>query len=545
MSDIKLDTDNDTQTDNLTNPKTGSFLDENGNILFDSQPISTVIKLGRSFLTTLKLDTENKAPGNRFIESIVGQINGRFDMKSKLPLSPNYYKLIWTNIAETIVRSSPFYPAEYDEAKWVQNWEKMRKYGSCGIEYFDHLSKLGISHCIGKNILVFDGRKGESEERCVFVISPCDLGGKVDSTPVVLSFDGISYRGLIPLTKTDTSKISFIVEQLMLGVIDIVNIKQMIREKFETFQVPNLLESLSKSRHSLSRRSLKRLSPKIKPASFTGRSITDGIFKLPSKLSSLRRSAKNCKHSDEENYENHNNVSVRKVSNIECRGSSGIVHPLMREGIELAKEYFINLKPGTPNGGCGNCSIESVMDQINSRGCFSQKLHLTAQFYRNMWMKETERITRNSAYFLEDDFTVEQWKEAWTKLQQDGAYEIDYFGDLMIVGIMHCVRKNALVFNVSSSRAHGPLTVIRGDHFGAVVRDDEPPLVLAYSGSHYESLVPVHGMDVEKTVYIVEHWSNFDGSDMRSHLMTLDWFSSDVGLSDCLTTPTERQQDGK
>ena len=524
--------------------KTESFLDENGNILFDRQSTSSTIKLTRSFLTTLKLDTESKAPGNKFVESIVSQINQRSDITSKMPLSPNYYKLIWVNIAETVMRSSPFYPAEYDEAKWVESWETIRRYGSCDVEYFNYLSKLGIAHCIGKNILVFDGRKEAGEDGCVYVMSPSDLGGTTDSTPVVLSFDGSSYRGLLPTSKTDVAKIQFIVELLVKGVSDVVTIRQMICEKFETSHV---FEYITKSRHSLSRKSLKRLNPpRMKPL-FSGKNVADSILNLPSKLCSIGSQPK-IKEENEENYENCTNPpkaevsSTTKVSNIKpTTNPSLIFHPLMREGIELGKQYFINLKPGTPNGGCGNCSIESVMDQINSRECFPEKLPFTRQFYREIWMRETERITRNSAYFL-DDFTEEQWKGAWTRLRQDGEYEIDYFGDLMIVGIMHCVKKNALVFNTSSSRSHGPLTVIRGDHFGVEIGEEDPPLVLAYSGSHYESLLPVSQLDVEKTVYIVKHWSNFDGADMRSHLLTLDWFKSEVGGTECPTEQTEQRQ---
>ena len=249
---------------------------------------------------------------------------------------------------------------------------------------------------------------------------------------------------------------------------------------------------------------------------------------------------------DQENLESQSNIDhestiiVTQVSNKSPDKSSLILHPLMRQGIELGREYFINLGPGNPNGGCGNCSIESVMDQINSRQCYFEKLPFTRQFYRNVWMTETERIARNSAYFL-DDFTEDQWKGAWSRLRQDGEYEIDYFGDPMMVGIMHCVRKNALVFNVSSSRSHGPLTVIRGDHFGAEIREDEPPLVLAYSGTHYESLVPVSDLDVEKTSYIVKHWNNFYGADMRSHLLTLDWFSSALHLSEGLTEAVDKR----
>ena len=260
MSNDKTHTNRQTDTPNSDKDRdSGSFLDENGNILFERQRSSSAIRHARSLFTNLKLDPESKAPGNKFVESIVGQINRRSDMVSKLPLSPNYYKLIWINIAETIVRSSPFYPAEYDEAKWIRNWETVRKYGACDIEYFNSLAKMGIAHCIGKNILVFNETRDATDNRYLHVISPCYLKGRADATPVVLSFDGYSYRGLSPVSLMDASKINLIVEKLTSGVTDIVDIKQIISDKFEKFHIPSLLDSITKSRHSLSRRSLRSI----------------------------------------------------------------------------------------------------------------------------------------------------------------------------------------------------------------------------------------------------------------------------------------------
>ena len=97
-----------------------------------------------------------------------------------------------------------------------------------------------------------------------------------------------------------------------------------------------------------------------------------------------------------------------------------------------------------------------------------------------------------------------------------------------MIGIMHCLKKNALIFNTNRDRSHGPLTVIRGDFFGGEL-DNTIPLVLVYDGGHYESLIPKEEDDVRKTTYIVDMWNSFSGSDMYGHLAGLDWFTQGVG----------------
>lgn len=504
----------------IDNENSSSQTDEN-----NSGPycFSKSLKLARSYFITLKPDPATCLTHiHSFVSSIVAQINSRSHIPSALPLSRDYYAETWLNISEVVVRSSVWYPGEWSSDKWVEEWAVLRSKGECDVEEFNWLARCGIVHCAARQILVFDGRNDGS----VKVISPCELGGKVEGDPIVLAVDGASYRGLSPLSNIDECRIKFLVEVVQSGNSDPFNIRQRMLQKFCFARAPSSLESASKSRHTLSRKSLKRLKSSTK--SF-GPRLNDGIFDPP--RSCVKKRYKNIlPHRDftmtgveeEEDRENYN-LTISKTG-------VQFTHPLMKQGILLAKEYFINVRAGTPNARAGNCSIESVLDQINSRACYSAKLPHSVQHYREEWMGETERVARNSAYFLEE-FSEEEWSAAWSRLHQDGQYEVDYFGDLMLIGIMHCVRKNALVFNASNLRAHGPLTVIRGDHFGAVLCDEDPPLVLAYNGSHYESLFPESQRDEEKTAYIVKHWSSYEGADMRTHLMALDWFT-DVELSD-------------
>ena len=504
--------------------------DENGNLYF-AKPTNSTVSCARSFNIRTRSNQGSKGTGNKLIEAIVTQINTRSEFRNKLPLSPTYYRIIWLNIAESVVRASRFYPGPHDEVGWVAAWNQIRRTGSCGVEYFNRLLMLGVAHCLGKSILVFDSADSLS------VVSPEEIGGTSDSVPIVLGFTGECYHGLVPLTTSDVTRTVFIVSQWSAGVREVGRFRGLIQEQFggmtpppPAVLTPPGIPSVPVSRFfSQPVNIVPRISarPTLKRLSYPTRTS----FHHPGLEDRGGRSSSpepEIIHESGKTYIKR--TKITRTSNFieditrPPRNKQKAVHPLMSQGITLAKQYFVDLIPGTPNAGDGNCSIESVMDQVNSRACFPEKLEFSAQFYRATWMRETELRARDSPFFL-DEFTDEQWAAAWSQLRQNGEYELDYFGDLMIVGIMHCVRKNALVFNVSSYRSHGPVIVVRGDYFGAEVSEESAPLVLAYDGAHYESVTPRTEKDVQKTVYIVKHWNNFIGADMHAHLAGISWFT--------------------
>ena len=168
---------------------------------------------------------------------------------------------------------------------------------------------------------------------------------------------------------------------------------------------------------------------------------------------------------------------------------------IMVQGISLANRYHINLVPGHPNKAQGNCAIESILDNINSRDCFPNKLPFHHHMYRLAWIKASEALSRNSDFYP-GMFTDDEWKIRWDTLKKDGQYDIQYFGDLMMLGFMHCVKKDALMFDVSEHPQHGRVTVLRARSLNEH-KDSDIPLVLV----HYESLIPASDIDIEKTIY--------------------------------------------
>eukprot|EP00116_Pleurobrachia_bachei_P001115 sb/3461377/ len=493
--------------------------DKDGNIFFEHRSLTAAKSYGIS--TKVGYQFSRAANNNRFIDAVVRFVNhySGGGTQRKLALSPNYYKIIWSNIAETIARGNPdLYPGQYDESVWKNSWAELRSTGSCFIPFFDRFIKLAAAHCLGRPVVVFGPTESHTNGVSVFLATGLSGGEEPREVPICLGFDGATYHPLLPKSSTDLEKVGEIVTMWSLGVTDVELVRESIKELHgdEEVVLPSenrkpLGEMVAKRRILGARPCLKRRQSDMNTVPESDGITGERTFTTVKRFRIV-----------EENI-----GSGSSSSFLSPKSAVIVTHPLMKQGIELARKYFINLAPGRPNNGNGNCSIESVIDQINNRTCFQETFPRSVQFYRDIWMSETERQARNSAFFL-DLYTEEEWREAWTRLRGDGQYEVDYFGDLMILGIMHCVGKNALVFNVSEYRSHGPITVVRGDYFGGSLSDDQPPLVLAYDGAHYESLMPVGEGDVRKTRYIVEQWSRFDGADMWSHLNGLHWFTEGV-----------------
>ena len=59
-------------------------------------------------------------------------------------------------------------------------------------------------------------------------------------------------------------------------------------------------------------------------------------------------------------------------------------------------------------------------------------------------------------------------------------------------------------WQINNAFAHDPISVISANEFDLTNKNDtEVPIVLAYDGNHFESLIPVSIEDIEKTVDLV------------------------------------------
>jgi hypothetical protein len=176
---------------------------------------------------------------------------------------------------------------------------------------------------------------------------------------------------------------------------------------------------------------------------------------------------------------------------------------LVTRAIESAKKHGINMVQGTLNKADGNCAFDAVINNINHRQCFSEKLSLASEVYRQIWVTELE-MASSKYQSLGAGYTNEEKAENWNCLKQSGIYEIDFFGDLVMHAIAKGCHKNILIFNTSLEAAD-PIYVIRAEEFGGLT-DSDIPVVVGYNQVHYESLHPISQADIEITKLLVNSY---------------------------------------
>ena len=64
---------------------------------------------------------------------------------------------------------------------------------------------------------------------------------------------------------------------------------------------------------------------------------------------------------------------------------------IFRKAKASAQKHNIKLEAGLKDKGFGNCAFESVINNINERSCFQQKLKQTPNWYRRIWMNNMMR----------------------------------------------------------------------------------------------------------------------------------------------------------
>jgi hypothetical protein len=176
---------------------------------------------------------------------------------------------------------------------------------------------------------------------------------------------------------------------------------------------------------------------------------------------------------------------------------------LIGRAIESAKKHGISLEQGKLNKADGNCAFDAVINNVNHRDCFQEKLLLNSEVYRQIWVTELE-IESSKYPQLGAGYSQEEKKENWNLLKQSGVYEVEFFGDFVMNAIAKGCNKNILIFNTSPVAAD-PIYVIRATEFDGFT-DSDIPVVVGYDQTHYESLHPSTDADIVKTIGLVNSY---------------------------------------
>ena len=178
---------------------------------------------------------------------------------------------------------------------------------------------------------------------------------------------------------------------------------------------------------------------------------------------------------------------------------------MVQRAVSSAKKLGVNLAQGTPNAAEGNCAFESAIFNVNDRDCFSNKLPMSVNYYRKVWMIDMKNRTVNDKTW--NIYSKQEWEKGWTDMMESEVYERGIFGDLMLLGIACGLKKVILIFNTSLESPHDPIYVCDPREFG-VLPDSEIPIVLAYNLSHYESMHPTGEDDIKKTKELVADYKS-------------------------------------
>ena len=144
-----------------------------------------------------------------------------------------------------------------------------------------------------------------------------------------------------------------------------------------------------------------------------------------------------------------------------------------------AKHHGINLKPGSPTPGFGDCAFEATIKNINDRNCYKEKFPLPICSYRQIFVTDMANRTVNTEWNIYSQ-SPQEWLKGWQEMLVPGTYERGIFGDLMLPGIACGVRKYILIFNTSTNAPHDPIYVVDPRKFN-VKPDTAIPIILAYN----------------------------------------------------------------
>ena len=71
---------------------------------------------------------------------------------------------------------------------------------------------------------------------------------------------------------------------------------------------------------------------------------------------------------------------------------------MMTRAINSARCHGMNLIPGSPTPGLGDCAFEAAINNNNERNCFKEKFPLSISSYRQIWVTDMANRTANSEW---------------------------------------------------------------------------------------------------------------------------------------------------
>ena len=151
----------------------------------------------------------NNGDGDCALEAIIDQLLSRECFQSNIEENynegdPQFYREKWFREVENVAWKTNW-SVGYSEEEWKLGWEIMRQ----PRQYEHPLGDLvmpGITHCIGKDILIIN--TSNQVTWCYQVVLASSLIGKHSTTeiPIIVAYDQVHFEGLVPNTEEDIVK---------------------------------------------------------------------------------------------------------------------------------------------------------------------------------------------------------------------------------------------------------------------------------------------------------------------------------------------------
>ena len=159
------------------------------------------------------------------------------------------------------------------------------------------------------------------------------------------------------------------------------------------------------------------------------------------KLSKSRKKKYNTPFDESKNEDDNKQEPIRNDSLNKINNNTEI----FTRAIESAKKHGIRIIPGKKNNAGGNCSYESVINNINLRSCFKEKLRMTPDFYRRIWTIDMMNKTLDKTSSWNPGLSRSQIMNGFQEMMESGVYEVEFFGDMIMPGIAFGIKKIILI----------------------------------------------------------------------------------------------------
>ena len=149
----------------------------------------------------------NPADGNCSYESVIFNINDRECFDTTLPMSPDFYRRVWTiDLMNKILDNKIPWNPGMTRQEIHAGFQEIMESGVYERSYFGDMMMAGIACGVKKRILIFNTNENikDTGHDPIAVVDPRDYGSEINSEiPVVVAYNLVHFESLHPVDEID------------------------------------------------------------------------------------------------------------------------------------------------------------------------------------------------------------------------------------------------------------------------------------------------------------------------------------------------------